>query len=122
MGNEVPMAKTLRQAGELGLELDPSGLRHGSNGGFQAINLAYHFGANRIVLLGYDMKVKDFHTHWHGGHPGQNAQDFAPVLDMMRPKFQSLVEPLKAAGVEVLNATPDSALDCWPKIQLRTLL
>jgi hypothetical protein len=35
---------------------DPGTLAHGGNGGYQAINLAALAGAERIILLGYDMK------------------------------------------------------------------
>ena len=34
-----------------GLCTEPNKIHFGSNGGFQAINLAYHFGATRIALL-----------------------------------------------------------------------
>jgi hypothetical protein len=36
--------------------------------------------------------------------------------------FRSIAEPLKAAGVQVLNCTPDSALDCFPVADLRSVL
>ena len=60
-----PQIHVLTNTGQRGLELDPSGLRHGSNAGYQAINLAVHLGAKRIVLLGYDMKVDGNRTNWH---------------------------------------------------------
>lgn len=105
--------------GERGLELDPSGLRHGNNSGYQAINLAVHLGARRIVLLGYDMRV-GARSHWHDE---ERPDDFASVLACtMLPCFDSLVDPLRAAGVEVINATPDSALRCFPTASLESLL
>ena len=100
--------------GGTGLEADSGGLRHGSNGGYQAINLAYHFGVKRIVLLGYDMTANGA-THWHKGHPTTKIDEYRRTLEFaMLPKFPPIVEPLKAAGVEVINATPGSALKCWP--------
>ena len=117
-----PRAKLIKLTGPTGLETDPGGLRHGSNSGFQAINLAYHFGVSRIVLLGYDMNVNGM-THWHGGHPMTKAGPFAKTLsDAMLPKFPSIVEPLKQAGVTVVNATPGSALTCWPMETLEKVL
>jgi len=35
------------------------------------------------------------------------------LREEMLPKFQSLVEPLKERSIEVVNATPGSALTCW---------
>lgn len=117
-----PQIKVLKFTGERGLEKDPSGLRHGSNSGYQAINLAYHLGAKKIVLLGYDMKCQGNRTHWHNEErPLANA--FSSVLEKsMLPHFASLVEPLKEAGIEVVNANPNSVLDCWPKASLEEIL
>jgi len=110
--------RLIKLTGATGLETDPCGLRHGSNSGYQAINLAYHFGARRIVLLGYDMNVNGS-THWHAGHPTTKPEAFQQTLDnAMLPKFPTIVEPLATAGVEVLNATPGSALTCWPIVPL----
>jgi hypothetical protein len=97
-----------------GLETDPTSVRHGGSGGYMSINVAFHFGVSRIVLLGYDLRTDGEHTHWHEGHghaPGVQAHRLNKV---MLPHFQKLVEPLAAAGVEVINATPGSALTCWP--------
>src|ERR1043166_8946509 len=58
------VATVLRNTGEFGLEEDPTGLRTGRNSGYQAINLAYHLGATRILLLGFDMQG----SHYFGAH------------------------------------------------------
>jgi hypothetical protein len=120
--NIIPGVRTLRNSGALGLETDPGALRHGSNSGYQAINLAYHFGARRIILLGYDLRIDGDRTHWHPGHPGQTPAGFGLTLKTMLATFPSLVEPLKEAGVEVLNATEGSALDCFPRVPLTTVM
>lgn len=124
LDNILPGAKTLRCTGAEGLETDPACLRHGSNGGYQAINLAYHFGARRIVLLGYDMHVVDGRGHWQEREGDYVAPEaFQRTLEnVMLPKFQSLAAPLTAAGVEVLNATPGSSLQVWPITRLEDVL
>lgn len=109
------------------LSTKPDHLAFGSNGGYQAMNLAALFGAARIVLLGFDLRVekdaagKIVRTHWHQGHghpPGvQDAK-----LTGMRKHFARLVEPLKAAGVEVINASVGSALTCWPMRTIEELM
>jgi hypothetical protein len=113
--NQIDGVKTLRNTGTSGLETDPSGLRTGNNSGYQAINLAYHFGVKRIVLLGYDMRVSpDGRTHWHGGYTGYSADTYRDLFrNYMIPCFDTLVQPLRDAGIEVINATPNSALQCW---------
>ena len=39
------------------------------NSGLRAIELSFHLGAERVLLLGYDCTVSNG-THWHGDHPG----------------------------------------------------
>ena len=120
--DEHPQVRVLKFTGQRGLELDPSGLRHGSNSGYQAINLAVNLGAKRIVLLGYDMKVNGHRTHWHN-EQRQDASVFAGTIrDTMLPHFHTLIDPLKVLGVEVINATPDSALTCFPMMMLEEAL
>jgi len=109
-----PQIHQMQFSGQMGLETDSSKLRHGSNAGYQAINLAYHFGVSKILLLGYDMHCDGARTHWHEGY-GKLAMAFSRVLaDSMLPLFNYLVKPLADAGVEVVNCTPGSALKCWP--------
>lgn len=115
MSNLIHGVKTLRCTGDTGLETDPGAVRHGSNSGFQCINLAYHLGATRIVLLGYDMRVNGHKLHWCHRRDMQTADGFQRTLsNVMLPKFQSIVQPLAEAGVEVINCTPRSALTLWP--------
>jgi len=109
----------LRNTGDEGLERDPCGLRNGRNGGYQAINLAVHLGATRIVLLGYDMQAfKGQPSHWFGEHPDGNRAPY----DTYRHYFQTIVAPLQALGVTVLNASRTSALDCFPRVSLAEAL
>ena len=119
--NRWPTLKWLRNTGQAGLETDPTGLRTGRNGGYQAINLAFHFGASRILLLGYDMRLVDGKRHWFGDHPlGLNAA--ANYDKIMLPHFPSLATALDGAGVEVINCTPGSALTMWPIKRLDEVL
>lgn len=119
--SDVPGTLRLRNTGETGMETEPDGLRTGKNSGYQAINLAYHLGATRIVLLGYDMRIgRAGELHWNARPELQTASGFSRTLAAMLPMFDTLVEPLRAAGVEVLNATPGSALRCWPCVTLES--
>ncbi len=112
-------AQVLKNTGFLGLESDPSGLRTGKNSGFQAINLAVHLGAARIVLLGYDMQpdAKD-QDHFFGQHWHKSRVPFRAFVEL----FESLVEPLRALGIRVINASRETALKCFERMSIQEAL
>ncbi len=115
-----PEIRGVKNTGRDGLESETNGVRTGRNSGYQAINLAVHLGARRIVLLGYDMRIVGGRTHWHRGHPVEIRQTV--FAHSMLPCFPSLVEPLRQRGVAVLNATPGSALTVFPMVALEQAL
>lgn len=103
-----------------GLSLDPAAIHEGGNSGYQAINLAYHTGVARIVLLGFDMqKGKRGERHWFGDHPaGLNVESpYAVWIE----KFAPLAFDLVMNGVEVLNASRRTALTCFPRVPLEAI-
>jgi hypothetical protein len=108
-----PGVQVLKNTGKDGLERHPAGLRTGRNSGFQAINLAVHLGASRIVLLGYDMGGK----HFFGNHPDGSAPPFADCIK----RFTTLVAPLAELGIEVINCTRKTALTAFPQRSLMSL-
>lgn len=118
---EAPAGVHLMEyGGREGLSADPWCLK-GRNAGHQGINLAVHLGAARIVLLGFDQKpAEDGRAHWHEEH--RIPSDPADYANTMIPEFETLPAPLATLGVEVLNATPGSALECFPKIKLWRVL
>lgn len=122
LDNNLPGVRSLRNTGEVGLETDPGGLKHGHNSGYQAINLAYHLGATKIVLLGYDMGTPNGQLHWQPRSDQQTEFGFNQSLSIMLACFPSLVQPLYEAGVSVVNCTPHSKLQCWPYEPLSTVL
>jgi hypothetical protein len=96
-----------------GLCREPGKVHQGRTSLFQAINMAFHFCKRRIVLLGADMRGN---SHWHGNHPAHLAQ-FDPRVCL--PYFPRLALDLSELGVDVVNCTPDSALTCFRKADLR---
>lgn len=108
-------ASVLTLIGERGLCLNPSGLAGGGHSGYQAINLAVHLGAARVVLLGYDMQVTGGLDHYFGKHPHGRTPPFALFLH----HFPSIVAPLKALGVTVINASAETALTIFPRKPIR---
>lgn len=109
----------------------PSGIARNSNevywnlnSGGCAINLAYHFGVKRIVLLGFDMRPAereggDLSYNWHDYYPPKKmgpGKKHNPYPRFLRA-FPKIAEDLKSLGVECVNATPGSALDVFPIVQ-----
>jgi hypothetical protein len=106
----------VKGANREGLGLDI--VHTGGNSGYQAINLAYLWGARKIVLLGFDMKAADDgRRHWHPEHkaPLPEKQLFTEWIH----RFKKLAADLAARGVVVINCTPDSALPWFPHVPLK---
>lgn len=94
-------------------------LAHGGNGGYQAINLAALAGAERIILLGYDMKHDGKRSNWHDGHPVKTRDR---LIRGWIPQFRRLADELTKDGVQVINASEDTALDAFPRRPIAELL
>jgi hypothetical protein len=116
-----PGVQILQNTGSEGLELAPTGLRTGRNGGYQAINLAVSLGATRILLLGYDMqRLPGQPSHWFGEHP-PTLRAYSPYEDFC-VMFTMLVAPLQQVGVTVINCSRQTALTCFPRMPLEDAL
>tara|TARA_R100000657_G_C4680324_1_gene128462 strand:- start:677 stop:1474 length:798 start_codon:yes stop_codon:yes gene_type:complete len=113
--------RVLRKGKPYGIEDDPQTLAHGFNSGYAAINLAYHLGAKRIILLGFDMCDDGTSTHFHDGYPARAAGPHV-YEDKFLPGFKSLAASLKERGITVLNASLYSKLNVFPKITLEAAL
>lgn len=110
--------RLLKGAAGEGFATDPGVLHYGSNGGFQAINLALHFigWQGAVILVGFDMRVVDGRRHFFGDHP---PALYRPNTDYGRwfRQFQTAADALPPA-VKVINCTPGSALPCFPIVPL----
>lgn len=97
-----------------GFDPNPAYLRTGNNSAYAATHLAAHLGTNRIVLLGVDMRHGERgETHFHGGHGCLHQE--STLSRLMVPHFATLAGPLAERGIEVINASPNSALVLWPR-------
>ncbi|MBT8113722.1 MAG: alpha/beta hydrolase [Gammaproteobacteria bacterium] len=105
--------------GEPGVGLtDEPPIRHGSNSGYQAVNLVYWFGATRIILIGYDMGSFDGRTHFFGDHP-EGLQVLSPWKNFIKA-FMS-INPSEY-GIEIINCTTETNLRCFPQMSLKEAL
>jgi hypothetical protein len=109
--HEIDSVRILGNGGPQGFDDRTDYLRTGWNSGYQAMHLAAHLGAKRVLLLGFDMHAQKG-EHWHGDHrwrPGYKSRYplFIRSFAMGAPEFAR-------RGVEILNCTEGSALQCFP--------
>lgn len=93
----------------------------GGHGGFQALNLAIQFGARRIILIGIDCRI-DQGLHWHGPHPKGLGNPRDGAVKQWRFILDGQAKRLKNLGVEVVNASPISALTAFPRMTMATAM
>lgn len=86
----------------------------GGNSGFHAINLAAQFGAKRIVLVGFDMRV-DQGKHFFGDHSYTKERPSKANVDKWGPSLDAQAPLLSSRGIEVINCSAISALKAYPK-------
>ena len=118
-GSEVLPAeiKQYRITGHKGFDPDPACLRSGNNSSYAAMHLAAHLGARKLILLGVNMRHgPGGETHFHGGHGVMHMED--TLVQLMLPWFESLAKPLAERGIEVINASPVSALKTWRRCSI----
>ena len=115
------MEQAAQMSGKL-LAEDP-GTVAATNTGQGAINVAYHFGAIRIVLLGFDMRSIKIdgrrRLQWHNFH--HRETELSRYREIFAPAIRVQAAVLRTKSVEVVNCTPDSALRGVPIVGLADL-
>lgn len=102
-----------------GFSRDPAVIHYASNSGFQAVNLAILFGADPIILVGFDMREVGGKRHFFGNHkaPLRDGHPFPVWVG----HFARAAKKLGPAP-RIINATPGSALTCFPMMPLAEAL
>lgn len=90
------------------------------NSGACAVSLAVCAGAAKVVMLGFDAAADHGKVHWHGDHP-KGLENAASIVDWPR-QFGMLAKFAAARGVEVVNASRRTRLDCFPRATLEDAL
>ena len=111
----------------LGISSNPKKVSWNGNSGAAAISVAANAGAKRIILLGFDMKLGgDNVQHWHDlyGRSAINDERRARKMPFHRHLrgFPEIARDAKNRGIEVLNASTDSAIECFRKVSVKELL
>lgn len=105
---------------KLGFSISPlDGLFYGSSVIFSAIQMAYYFGASKIVCIGIDMDfskpnnfVPGFNVIWSGFDYETHA----------KPMFKLHRDFLANQGIDLINATPGGKVDVLKRESLRKAL
>ena len=99
--------------------------------GATAINLALSMGAQRVILVSFDMKPgPNGERNWHDNNidtiplDHKEKPDIPSTLERHQEGFTKIAGELHRVfpGVEVLNAGPDSVLKGFPMVELEDYL
>lgn len=105
----------------LGITDNPNLLSWNFNSGGAAINLAYHFGVKKIILLGFDMKLDAGNNqHWHKYYVS-NQKTVQATMKQHLKGFPHIANDLKGK-IEILNCSPVSAITVFPKVSIKEAL
>lgn len=88
--------------------------------GASAINIAFWLGAKRIVLLGFDMRLDRGKKNYHNDYQGSvNNPD---IFKKHMRGFPQIARDALTVGIEILNATPNSAITNFPSVRLEEVV
>jgi hypothetical protein len=94
-------------------------IKYGRTSGHLAVSLAINMGAKRCVLVGFDCRIVDGRSHFHD--KPSNACGVLYKSDFL-PAWNGWGEATRRVGVEVWNATPNSAILEFPYRPLSEIL
>ncbi len=102
-----------------GISMVPGRVSWNENSGAAAISLAAQSGAKRIILLGFDMKLNgNNQQHWHNIYGKSTSKRFyAHMIG-----FKQIAIDAKKLGIEIINASPDSAIQEFKKVKVKDIL
>lgn len=101
-----------------GISTNPSKVCWNRNSGSAAISVAVHAGCKRIVLVGFDMKLIQGVGHWHNLYNGKTTMPF----DRHLVGFSTIAKDAERLGIEIINLSKESKIDCFPKMSLKEFL
>lgn len=113
IGDSTVLSKT----GSSGYDPNIMNVR-GNNSGTMAINLLMNMGVKTVILIGFDMTSSNSKSHFHSDYDFVVSKSV--YQDTFVPNFIALMESAKQYNINttVLNASPNSALTIFKKIQL----
>ena len=116
----IERAIYLREDHEEGLSLAPDRIRTNLTSGYTALNLAVLKRARRIVLLGFDYGAAGGRHHYHNRYPWFDPT--AAHWPQWAQRFEVAAQACQRLGIEVINASPDSAIVAFPRVTIEDCL
>ena len=95
-------------------------IKFNRSSGAAAINLAYHLGAKQVVLLGFDMRQINGKKNWFDREWESDNTRNMSYEKFLQP-FPQIAYDAECLGLDVVNATPNSALTNFPSIEVGDL-
>lgn len=118
----VPGFRVVRKKnGPMGLSTDSNTICWNKSSGATAINLAYLLGSRKIYLLGFDMKKVDGRINYHDHYDKPKNPNHDPCGRHLKA-FPPIARDAQRFGLGIINATPGSAIDCFPRVDLKEVL
>jgi len=110
-----------------GISNKPNRVSWNLNSGAAAINLAHQFGAKRIYLLGFDMKLGEdgnqwWHRHYSAHKPGKRRNPKKLPFHRHLKSFPMIANDAKRLGLEIINVSPDSEIPDFKRVKLSDVL
>lgn len=114
-----PDVTLLDRTGREGFEPEPGKIRTGGHGGFAALHFAIQQGAEKVLLLGYDLQPNaEGRHHVHPEHPGGDH----PCQNDKRMVYYSLLPTLEHRQIQVVNCSRATSLTTFPRGEVTTCL
>jgi len=117
--------KYIRRESIDGISTKKNSICWNKNSGAAAINLAAHFGVKRIILVGFDMSLDAAdNRHWHKQYTNTANRKQPRKLPFERhlKGFPKIASDAKKLGIEIINASPKSAITVFEKKPIKDLL
>lgn len=93
------------------------------NTGFASINLAYHLGAKRIILVGFDMDVDSLgRQHWHSFYRRNAAPPKKSPFPRHLKHAPAVKQDADRLGIKIINASPNSKITVFEKSTVKEIL
>jgi len=114
----TPQFRKMKRGKEFGIDTRPGTVSWNNSAGNAAINLAWHLGAKRVVLLGFDAGesvvrgVRE--TNWYP----RKGKQHRSTWDRFLKAYPYIKDDAEELGLEILNATPGSRIREFPFVRL----
>lgn len=111
-----------------GLTTAPDKIVWHGNTGAASINLAYHLGAKRVFLLGFDMDLNtEGYQHFHNeytmpGEAGKKQKDKSLPFARHSRGFPDIAKAARKLDMQIINVSPNSKINSFQKMTVEEAL